>query len=136
MYKDFAHAPSKLKATIDAVKEKFRDRKLVACIELHTFSSLTADFLTYYAHTMDNADDAFVYFNPHTLAHKKLPPIDEKLIFSAFKNKNIQVYQQSKDLIDKLVSMKWEYQNLLMMSSGNFDGIDYDKLATQIFENR
>jgi UDP-N-acetylmuramate: L-alanyl-gamma-D-glutamyl-meso-diaminopimelate ligase len=135
MYKDFAHSPSKLKATIDAVKEKFNDRKLVACIELHTFSSLTADFLKQYAHTMNNADYAFVYFNPHTLQHKKLPPIENKMISAAFENENIQVYQQSKDLIDKLLSMKWENQNLLMMSSGNFDGIDYDKLAACIFKN-
>ncbi|MDR2410713.1 MAG: peptidoglycan synthetase, partial [Bacteroidales bacterium] len=134
MYKDFAHSPSKLKATIDAVKEKFNDRKLVACIELHTFSSLTADFLKHYANTMDNADYAFVYFNPNTLQHKKLPPIENKMISAAFENENIQVYQHSKDLINKLLSMKWENQNLLMMSSGNFDGIDYDKLAAWIFE--
>ncbi len=134
MYKDFAHSPSKLKATIDAVKEKFEGRKLVACVELHTFSSLTAEFLLQYAHTMDNADYAFVYFNPHTLAHKKLPPIDNKMIYNAFKNENIQIYQSSKDLTDKLISLKWENQNLLMMSSGNFDGIDYDKLAIEIFE--
>ena len=129
MYKDFAHSPSKLKATIDAVKEKYADRKLVACLELHTFSSLTAEFLTQYAHTMDNADEAFVYFNPHTLAHKKLPPLDNETIYAAFKNKNIQIFQDSKELTDKLTSMKWKNQNLLMMSSGNFDGIDYGKLV-------
>jgi len=133
VYKDFAHSPSKLKATIDAVKEKFADRKLVACIELHTFSSLTAEFLTQYANTMDNADYAFVYFNPHTLAHKKLPPLDNEMIYTAFNNKNIQIYQDSKSLIDKLVSMKWTNQNLLMMSSGNFDGIDYNNLANILF---
>jgi UDP-N-acetylmuramate: L-alanyl-gamma-D-glutamyl-meso-diaminopimelate ligase len=136
MYKDFAHSPSKLKATIDAVKEKFNDRKLVACIELHTFSSLTADFLKQYANTMDNADDAFVYFNPHTLQHKKLPPLETEMIAAAFDNEKIQVYQHSKDLINKLLSMKWDNQNLLMMSSGNFDGIDYDKLAEWIFKNK
>ena len=128
LYKDFAHSPSKLKATINAVKEKFADRKLVACLELHTFSSLTAEFLTQYAHTMDNADEAFVYFNPHTLAHKKLPPLDNETIYAAFKNKNIQIYQDSKKLTDKLTAMKWENKNLLMMSSGNFDGIDYNQL--------
>jgi len=132
VYKDFAHSPSKLKATIDAVKEKYADRKLVACIELHTFSSLTAEFLTQYAHTMDNADYAFVYFNPHTLAHKKLPPLDNETIYTSFKNKNIQIYQDSKALVDKLVSLKWTNQNLLMMSSGNFDGIDYEETIKKI----
>jgi UDP-N-acetylmuramate: L-alanyl-gamma-D-glutamyl-meso-diaminopimelate ligase len=135
MYKDFAHSPSKLKATIDAVKEKFADRKLVACIELHTFSSLTAEFLTQYANTMDNADYAFVYFNPHTIAHKKLPPLDNEMIYTAFKNKNIQIYQDSNALIDKLTSMKWMNKNLLMMSSGNFDGINYNDLATILFRS-
>ena len=132
MYKDFAHSPSKLKATIDAVKEKFADRTLVACIELHTFSSLTAEFLTQYANTMDNADYAFVYFNPHTLAHKKLPPLDNETIYTAFNTKNILIYQDSKALVNKLLSMKWNNQNLLMMTSGNFDGIDYNKLANAI----
>jgi UDP-N-acetylmuramate: L-alanyl-gamma-D-glutamyl-meso-diaminopimelate ligase len=128
MYKDFAHSPSKLKATINAVKEKFADRKLVACLELHTFSSLTATFLTQYAHTMDNADEALVYFNPHTLAHKKLPPLSNETIYAAFENKNIQIFQDSKQLTDKLISMEWKNKNLLMMSSGNFDGIDYTSI--------
>ena len=134
MYKDFAHSPSKLKATIDAVKEKFPERQLIACVELHTFSSLTAAFLEQYAHTMDNADIAFVYFNPHTIAHKKLPPITQEMIYSAFQNNRIQVYQDSEALLKELTSMQWNDKNLLMMSSGNFDGINYDELAKQLFE--
>ena len=134
MYKDFAHSPSKLKATIDAVKEKFPERQLIACVELHTFSSLTAAFLEQYAHTMDNADIAFVYFNPHTIAHKKLPPITQEMIYSAFQNDCIQVFQDSETLIHELNSMQWKNKNLLMMSSGNFDGINYDELAKQLFE--
>lgn len=132
IYKDFAHSPSKLKATIDAVKEKFPERKLVACIELHTFSSLTTNFLKEYAHAMDNADIAIVYFNPHTIAHKKLPPITHEIIYNAFENKDIKIYQDSKMLIDYLSSLEWKNKNLLMMSSGNFDGIDYNTLAIQI----
>jgi len=133
MYKDFAHSPSKLKATIDAVKEKFPERQLIACVELHTFSSLTAAFLEQYAYTMDNADIAFVYFNPHTIAHKKLPPITQEMIYSAFQNNRIQVYQDSEALLKELISMQWNDKNLLMMSSGNFDGINYDDLAKQLF---
>lgn len=132
IYKDFAHSPSKLKATIDAVKEKFPERELVAGIELHTFSSLTADFLKEYAHTMDNADMAIVYFNPHTIAHKKLPPITNEMIYSAFENKNIKIYQDSKVLLNYLSSLEWKNKNLLMMSSGNFDGVDYNTLAVQL----
>ena len=134
MYKDFAHSPSKLKATVDAVKEKFPERQLVACVELHTFSSLTASFLEQYAHTMDNADITFVYFNPHTIAHKKLLPITSEMIYTAFQNKNIQVYQHSEALTKELLSINWENKNLLMMSSGNFDGINYDELSVQLFE--
>ena len=132
LYKDFAHSPSKLKATVEAVKEKFPERELVACIELHTFSSLTADFLKEYAHTMDKADVAIVYFNPHTIAHKKLPAITNEMIFNAFRNENIKIYQDSKTLLDYLSSLKWNNKNLLMMSSGNFDGIDYTNLAKQL----
>jgi UDP-N-acetylmuramate: L-alanyl-gamma-D-glutamyl-meso-diaminopimelate ligase len=132
LYKDFAHSPSKLKATVEAVKEKFPERELIACIELHTFSSLTADFLKEYAHTMDKADTAIVYFNAHTIAHKKLPPVTKEMIYAAFQNENIRVYQHVSMLIDDLSLLKWENKNLLMMSSGNFDGIDYDLLPKQI----
>jgi UDP-N-acetylmuramate: L-alanyl-gamma-D-glutamyl-meso-diaminopimelate ligase len=129
VYKDFAHSPSKLFATIDAVKDTFPDRKLVACVELHTFSSLTAEFLQQYKDTMNRADEAFVYFNPHTLAHKKLPPITEEMIYKAFNNKHIRVFQDSKQLFTVLQAMDWKDANLLLMSSGNFDGVDYDRLA-------
>lgn len=75
VYKDFAHSPSKLKATLEAVRKQFPDRKLIACLELHTFSSLNENFLNEYKGTMADADVAIVYFNPKTIEHKKLPPI-------------------------------------------------------------
>jgi UDP-N-acetylmuramate: L-alanyl-gamma-D-glutamyl-meso-diaminopimelate ligase len=135
VYKDFAHSPSKLLATIDAVKDTFPDRKLVACVELHTFSSLTAEFLLQYKDTMNKADEAFVYFNPHTIAHKKLPPITEEMIYKAFNNKEIRVFQDSKALLAVLLAKKWKNANLLLMSSGNFDGVDYGELADNIMIN-
>ena len=134
MYKDFAHSPSKLKATIDAVREKFGDRDLVACLELHTFSSLTAEFLQQYAHCMDKADVPIVYFNPHTIAHKHLPPITEEMILDSFKNEKIKVYQDSSMLKDDLLKMKWKNKTLLMMSSGNFDGLDFKEIAQSILK--
>ena len=136
VYKDFAHSPSKLLATIDAVKDTFADRQLIACVELHTFSSLTAEFLQEYKDTMNKADEAFVYFNPHTIAHKKLPPITEEMIYKAFNNKHIRVFQDSKFLLDVLRSMDWKNKNLLLMSSGNFDGVDYEMLADEIIMNK
>ena len=136
MYKDFAHSPSKLKATIDAVTEKYSDRKLVACLELHTFSSLTAEFLQQYAGTMDKADVPIVYFNPHAIALKKLPPLSNEMVFEAFKNKNIKVYHDSDLLKKDLLSMQWNNSVLLMMSSGNFDGYDYGQIADNIINRR
>jgi len=132
VYKDFAHSPSKLKATTVAVKEQFPERKLVACLELHTFSSLTAEFLKEYKGAMNDADIAIVYFNPHTIAHKKLPPISTEQIKLSFGREDILIYNNSGKLFSDLQKMEWEYTNLLLMSSGNFDGIDFSELAHQV----
>ncbi|MDR2511452.1 MAG: Mur ligase domain-containing protein [Bacteroidales bacterium] len=123
VFKDFAHSPSKLKATISAVAEQYPERELVACLELHTFSSLTKEFLKEYKNTMDEADVAIVYFNPHTIAHKKLPPVTTDMVKNAFGRSDLLVFSDSKALEHHLKSLKKHQLNLLMMSSGNFDGI-------------
>lgn len=132
VYKDFAHSPSKLKATINAVREQYPDRKLVACMELHTFSSLTEEFLKQYQHAMDEADTAMVYYSPAAVQHKKLPPISPDMIFNAFKREDLQIYNDSNILIDKLLSMDWHHSVLLLMSSGNFDGINLNEFGEKI----
>ena len=132
LYKDFAHSPSKLTATIKAVKEQFPNSKLFACMELHTFSSLNKEFLEHYHGCMEAADVAIVYFSPHTIELKKLPPISVEEVKSAFGGNNIKVYTNSNDLLSDLLKENWENKNLLMMSSGNFDGIDFKELANQI----
>jgi UDP-N-acetylmuramate: L-alanyl-gamma-D-glutamyl-meso-diaminopimelate ligase len=132
VYKDFAHSPSKLKATTKAVKEQFSERKLVACIELHTYSSLSAGFLNQYRNTMDDADTAIVYFNPHTIALKRLPPVTQEQVKTAFGRPDLLVFNDSLELMKKLQQMKWADVNLLMMSSGNFDGIDLHQLGRTI----
>lgn len=132
VYKDFAHSPSKLKATTQAVKKQFPDRKLIACMELHTFSSLNENFLKEYDGAMELADEAFVYFNPHTIEHKKLKPITEDQVKQAFGGNNIKVYTDSKELLNDLLKKDFTTKNLLMMSSGNFDGIDFKELAEKI----
>ncbi|MCE9538347.1 MAG: peptidoglycan synthetase, partial [Bacteroidetes bacterium] len=132
MYKDFAHSPSKLKATTQAVKKQFPNRKLIACMELHTFSSLNEDFLKEYKDSMALADEAFVYFNPHTIEHKKLKPITEDQVKQAFGGNNIKVYTNSKTLLNDLLKMNFSTKNLLMMSSGNFDGIDFKDLGEKV----
>ena len=123
IYKDFAHSPSKLKATSSAMKKQFANRKLVACMELHTFSSLNKEFLKQYKGCMDEPDTAIIYFNPDTITKKKLKPITKKQIHKAFNRKDLLVFTNSKKLQEYLTSQKWEYKNLLMMSSGNFDKI-------------
>lgn len=131
-YKDFAHSPSKLKATTAAVKQQFKDRRIVACMELHTFSSLTEEFLNEYNGAMDTADEAIVYYNPHTIAHKKLKPITKEQVLKAFARKDLKVFTDSKTVTDYLKPKNWKNSVLLMMSSGNFDGVDFNKLATEL----
>ena len=131
VYKDFAHAPSKLRATIHAMREQYPDRRLVACMELHTFSSLTQEFLQQYAHSMDEADVRYVYFSQHALQLKKLPPLNPEEVKKAFGG-NVEVFTDSAAMVTKVKAMEWKNANLLMMSSGNFDGIDFAQLADEI----
>ena len=131
VYKDFAHAPSKLRATIHAMREQYPDRRLVACMELHTFSSLTQEFLQQYKGAMDEADVRYVYFSRHALQLKKLPDLDPEEVKAAFGG-DVEVFTDSSVMVDKIKNMQWNNANLLMMSSGNFDGIDFAALADEI----
>jgi UDP-N-acetylmuramate: L-alanyl-gamma-D-glutamyl-meso-diaminopimelate ligase len=131
-YKDFAHSPSKLKATTQAVKQQFEGRKVLACMELHTFSSLNETFLAEYNGAMNDADEAIVYFNPHTIAHKKLKPITEEQVLNYFNRKDLKVFTDSNTLVTYLKSKSLKNHVLLMMSSGNFDGIDFKQLSTEL----
>ncbi len=131
-YKDFAHSPSKLKATTQATKQQFSNRKILACMELHTFSSLNETFLAEYNGAMNDADEAIVYFNPHTIAHKKLKPITEEQVMNYFNRKDLKVYTDSHSLVNYIKSKSLKNHVLLMMSSGNFDGIDFKQLSTEL----
>jgi len=129
IYKDFAHAPSKVEATTKAVKAQFPDRQLVACLELHTFSSLNKDFLGEYANKLNAADVPVVYFSPKTLEHKKLPAITPEDIKVHFNNPNLHVFTDNDSLKVFLLFQHWRNTNLLMMSSGTFNGLDFNELA-------
>ena len=153
-YKDFAHSPSKLKATINAVRERYPEKKLIACMELHTFSSLMADFLPQYKDCMKEADVAYVYFNPKVIEHKKLTPISAEEVRQAFGTANVTVFTDSeslqdrlKELVPSLVRVKSSARSdaqwssvehsgggvsLLLMSSGTFDGINVKEFASQL----
>lgn len=133
IYLDFAHSPSKLKATTQAVKEQFPNRTLVACMELHTFSSLNRDFLSEYKGTMSKADHAYVYFNPETLRHKRLPEINQDEVAEAFGG-NVKVFTDSSLLIKELQLREYTNSNLLIMTSGNFSGVDLKSFAQNLVE--
>jgi UDP-N-acetylmuramate: L-alanyl-gamma-D-glutamyl-meso-diaminopimelate ligase len=131
-YKDFAHSPSKLKATVSAVKQQYPERELIACMELHTFSSLKKEFLPHYKDCMEEADEAIVFFSPDVVAHKKLDPITIEMVKAAFGTKNVTVYTDSNEITDLLRAKNWKDSNLLLMSSGNFHGVDLDAFAKEL----
>ncbi len=131
-FKDFAHSPSKLKATTQAVRQQFPNRYTIACMELHTFSSLNETFLNEYEGAMDAANEAIVYFNPHTISHKKLKEISVSQVMDAFKRSDLKVFTLSADVVNYLKQQHWQDKVLLMMSSGNFDGIDFAQLALEL----
>ena len=130
MYKDFAHSPSKLKATTSAVKEQYSARKIIACMELHTFSSLRKDFLPFYKDCMNAADHALVYFSPEVVAHKKLSPLSIDEVQQAF-GSHVVVKNTTESVLEFVRDITDQNCVLLMMSSGNFDGIDYEALGEE-----
>lgn len=130
---DFAHAPSKVEATARAVKNLFPDRPLTACLELHTFSSLSRDFLPQYRGALNAAEQVFVFFSPHTLEMKKRPVFTAEDVRQAFEHPGIQVFTRREALEDALRNIDWQGRNLLLMSSGTFEGLDAQTFVTEIF---
>jgi UDP-N-acetylmuramate: L-alanyl-gamma-D-glutamyl-meso-diaminopimelate ligase len=134
VYKDFAHSPSKLKATTDAVKMQWPERLLVACMELHTFSSLTKEFLAQYNGTMHQADLPIVFYKEETIAHKKLEPISVEEVKQSFGRDDLKVFTNTDELTLFLGQLDLQNKNLLMMSSGNFGGINVDEFGKNLLQ--
>jgi UDP-N-acetylmuramate: L-alanyl-gamma-D-glutamyl-meso-diaminopimelate ligase len=132
LYKDFAHAPSKVKATTQALKAQFPQRKLVAALELHTFSSLNPAFLPEYKGTLADADIAIIYLSEHARAIKRMDKIEAETIQNYFNHPNLVVLREQEELKERILKQNQENQNLLMMSSGTFDGLDFPGLATEL----
>ena len=128
IYKDFAHSPSKVKATVNAVKNQFEEHKVIACFELHTFSSLNSDFINEYKDTLNRADESIVYFSKTILESKKMQKIDITDIVNAFNNSDLLVFDDALKLKEYLFSLNYNKSVLLMMSSGNFGNIQFDEL--------
>ena len=127
-YKDFAHSPSKVKATTKAVKDQYPDRKLVACLELHTYSSLNAEFLKQYEGALDAADVAVVFYSPHAVEIKKLDEVTHEQIKQAFNREDLTIFTNPEDFKTDLFSRNLENSALLLMSSGNYGGLDFDEV--------
>ena len=124
VYLDFAHAPSKVRATVDAIVSRYPEREIIVCLELHTYSSLNNHFLPLYKGTLQNVKDAFVYFNPHALELKKLKPISREFVKEAFAGDNIKVYDNSEEMFGFIKTQKYSSPVYLCMSSGEFNGFD------------
>ncbi len=127
-YKDFAHSPSKVKATTEAVKNQFPERKLIACLELHTYSSLNPEFLQEYKGTLDAADSAVVFYSPHAVLIKQLEEIKSEQIDHAFGREDLMVFTNPADFKTYLYSQDFENTSLLLMSSGNYGGLDFNEV--------
>jgi UDP-N-acetylmuramate: L-alanyl-gamma-D-glutamyl-meso-diaminopimelate ligase len=132
VYLDFAHAPSKVKATLNAVAESYENREIIACLELHTFSSLNINFLAQYRDTLAKATYAFIYFNPHAVEMKKLPSLSKEKIAEAFGGENIKVFDNSAGLFTEIKKLKPDKPVYLLMSSGDFDGKDLNHIAMEL----
>ncbi len=132
VYLDFAHSPSKVKATVDAVASRYPDRQIIACLELHTYSSLNAEFLRQYRGTMENASEAFVYYNPHALELKKLPPINQKMIKESFGSEKILIFNDSSEMLTLIKEKNYKQPVYLFMSSGDFNGYDLARLSQEL----
>ena len=131
-YKDFAHSPSKVLATTNALKNQYPDRKLIACLELHTYSSLNPEFLNQYKGALAAADISVVFYSPRAVEIKKLQAISHQQIMDAFQNEDLVVYTNPSEFKDFLLSQKFSNTSLLLMSSGNYGGLNFDELK-QLF---
>jgi UDP-N-acetylmuramate: L-alanyl-gamma-D-glutamyl-meso-diaminopimelate ligase len=132
IYRDFAHAPSKVKASMEAVKGQYPDHQLIAVLELHTYSSLNAGFMKEYKGVMDPADKAVVFYSAHALELKRMPPLDPSHVQSGFGTKGLVVINSAHELSHWLRSQSYDNTNLLLMSSGNYDGLDITTFAKEI----
>ncbi len=131
-YKDFAHSPSKVLATTNALKNQYPDRKLIACLELHTYSSLNPEFLNQYKGALAAADISVVFYSPRAVEIKKLQAISQQQIMDAFQSGDLIVYTNPEEFKDFLFSQKFNNMSLLLMSSGNYGGLNFDELK-QLF---
>jgi UDP-N-acetylmuramate: L-alanyl-gamma-D-glutamyl-meso-diaminopimelate ligase len=131
-YRDFAHAPSKVKATIEALKQQFPNKTLIAVLELHTYSSLNEAFMKEYEGVMDKADWAAVFYSRHALEIKRMPDLPKQTVENGFDKKGLAVINERKELENWLYSNDYKNAVVVFMSSGNYEGLDTELFAKQI----
>ena len=132
IYKDFAHSPSKLKSTVEAVHELYPEKKIISCFELHTYSSLNSAFLQEYRDSLEAADQALVFYIPESLDIKKLDPLEPSDIKAAFGRDDLQVFTETSGLQEYLQAIPLANTVVLLMSSGNYGGLDLEVLISQL----
>ena len=132
IFKDFAHSPSKVKATTDAVKKQYNEREVVACLELHTYSSLNAEFLEEYKGALDKADKAVVFYSPHAVKIKQLEKVTKEQIGKAFERDDLIIYTNPEDFKKFLFSQDIKNKAIILMSSGNYGGLDFEEVKNLI----
>ncbi len=132
VFKDFAHSPSKVMATTKAVKQQYKEKRLLACLELHTYSSLNSSFLREYSNALDEADKAVVFFSPEAVENKRLDPIQKEQIFDAFNRKDLVIFTNSTEFQNFLKEQDFDQTVLLLMSSGNYGGMDFEDVKEWI----
>ncbi|HEX8574682.1 MAG TPA: cyanophycin synthetase, partial [Flavobacterium sp.] len=131
-YKDFAHSPSKVAATTQAVKEQYPDRTVIACLELHTYSSLNAEFLKEYEGSLKYADVAIVFYSPDAVKIKQLEEVTYEQIAKAFSREDLIIYTNPADFKTYLFDLDLNNSALLLMSSGNYGGLNFDEVKQLI----
>ncbi len=136
VYRDFAHAPSKVKASIDAVKQQYPSRKLIAVLELHTYSSLNEQFMIEYKGAMEKADEAAVFYSAHALELKRMPALPAEKVIAGFAKENLYLMNSKEELWQWLSRRNFFQANLLLMSSGNYDGLDMLTFAKNITQQK
>jgi len=128
IYKDFAHSPSKVKATTEAVKKQYAQRDVIACLELHTYSSLNAAFLAEYNGALDKADKAVVFYSPHAVKIKQLDSVSEEQISNAFQRDDLIIFTNPAEFKEFLFSQNLHQSAVVLMSSGNYGGLDFEEV--------
>ena len=136
IFRDFAHAPSKLAATIDALKKQFPDRALVGCLELHTFSSLNKKYIKEYQGTFNLPETSIIYYNPEEAPAKQVDLLSDAEIKKAFNRQDLIIFKDKPSLVSYLTELDWAHKNLVMMSSGNFNGLNMKELSNAIINGK